>query len=126
MGQSPNSKLVARSNRSGLRETRVEMSAVLYISNKSQICGRGASFLSKVLVDYFTSSYAHRQCIGNVDRTIESGTSLCLLNSGNTSGFCKIKKEFLHFFHFENDKQSFSVARMCVNQSSIGYHALII
>ena len=42
----------------------------------------GASFLGIVLVDYFTSSYAHRQRIGNIDRTIESGTRPSLLDPG--------------------------------------------
>ena len=45
------------------------MSAVLSLRAKLALSGA-----SIVLVDYLTSSYAHRRRIGDADPTIESGT----------------------------------------------------
>ena len=45
-----------------------------FLSLRAKFVFGGASFIGIALLDYCTSLYVHRQCFGNVDGTIASGT----------------------------------------------------
>ena len=75
-------------------DTRLKMSAPL--SLRAKLALASVSFLGIVLVDYYTSTYAHRQRIGNIDCTIKSGTCPSLLNPDKAHVNRKDLKKVIH------------------------------
>ena len=90
---------------------------------RAKLALSGASFLGIVLVDYFTSSYAHRRRVGNIDRTIESGTCPSSLNPGKDHVNREDLKKVIHSrFFTTRSGEGFGVI---IGPSGTGKTALI-